>query len=135
MGALGGIGFTVSLFITDLAFTDPLLLDAAKVGIFLSSILSGLLGTVFFCAGAGPGPGRNGLTQPGGSTGLARFTISGSSGVKGIFGSMVSGIPSVAASTSREMAGSRSPVADVPSGCAGQRKRGSGSRPDRCPRW
>ena len=45
VGALGGIGFTVSLFITDLAFKDPLLLAEAKVGIFLGSIISGLLGT------------------------------------------------------------------------------------------
>lgn len=45
VGALGGIGFTVSLFITDLAFNDALLLDEAKVGIFLGSIISGLLGT------------------------------------------------------------------------------------------
>ena len=56
VGALGGIGFTVSLFITDLAFTDPLLLDAAKVGIFLGSILSGLLGTILLLRRRGAGP-------------------------------------------------------------------------------
>ena len=44
VGALGGIGFTVSLFITDLAFSDVALTDAAKIGIFLGSILSGLIG-------------------------------------------------------------------------------------------
>ncbi len=44
VGALGGIGFTVSLFIADLAFTDPLLTGDAKIGIFLGSILSGIIG-------------------------------------------------------------------------------------------
>ena len=43
-GALGGIGFTVSLFITGLAYTDPATVDAAKVGIFVGSLSSGLLG-------------------------------------------------------------------------------------------
>ncbi len=45
VGALGGIGFTVSLFITDLAFADQSLIDGAKVGIFLGSIVSALAGT------------------------------------------------------------------------------------------
>lgn len=44
VAALGGIGFTVSLFIAELAFTDPVLTDTAKVGIFAGSIVSGLLG-------------------------------------------------------------------------------------------
>lgn len=45
VAALGGIGFTVSLFITELAFTDQTLIDGAKVGIFLGSIVSALAGT------------------------------------------------------------------------------------------
>ncbi len=45
VAALGGIGFTVSLFIAELAFADGALTDAAKVGIFAGSLLSGLLGT------------------------------------------------------------------------------------------
>jgi NhaA family Na+:H+ antiporter len=44
VAALGGIGFTMSLFIGDLAFNDQLLLDASKLGILLGSLLSGLLG-------------------------------------------------------------------------------------------
>jgi NhaA family Na+:H+ antiporter len=43
-GLLGGIGFTVSLFITALAFDTPVLIDDAKIGIFTGSIVSGLLG-------------------------------------------------------------------------------------------
>ncbi len=45
-GSLAGIGFTMSLFIADLAFDAPALLDAAKMGILLASLVSGLFGTV-----------------------------------------------------------------------------------------
>lgn len=45
VGALCGIGFTMSLFIGGLAFADAALLDAAKVGILGASLLSALLGT------------------------------------------------------------------------------------------
>lgn len=46
MTALAGIGFTVSLFITSLAFERPELQDAAKVGILAASLLAGLLGAL-----------------------------------------------------------------------------------------
>jgi Na+:H+ antiporter, NhaA family len=42
--ALGGIGFTVSLFIAGLAYTDPLLTDAARVAILSASLLSAAVG-------------------------------------------------------------------------------------------
>ncbi len=42
--ALAGIGFTVSLFITGLAFTDPTLNEAAKVAILVASAISAVTG-------------------------------------------------------------------------------------------
>lgn len=42
--AVAGIGFTVSLFITGLAFDDAALVDAARLGVFSGSIVAGLLG-------------------------------------------------------------------------------------------
>lgn len=44
VAATAGIGFTVALFITALAFLDPALADDAKVGIFAGSLAAALLG-------------------------------------------------------------------------------------------
>lgn len=41
---LAGIGFTMSLFISDLAFEDSTYIRQAKIGIFIASILSGIIG-------------------------------------------------------------------------------------------
>jgi NhaA family Na+:H+ antiporter len=41
---LAGIGFTVALFIAELAFTDPHFTDLAKIGIFAASIVAGVVG-------------------------------------------------------------------------------------------
>lgn len=47
-GLLAGIGFTMSVFIATLGFSnDPDLIAHAKIGILLSSILSAVLGTVW----------------------------------------------------------------------------------------
>ena len=43
---LAGIGFTMSLFIANLAFNSPELLDIAKVGILSGSLLSGIVGFI-----------------------------------------------------------------------------------------
>jgi NhaA family Na+:H+ antiporter len=43
-GFLGGIGFTMSIFITLLAFTDPEIIQSTKIIILLSSLLAGLTG-------------------------------------------------------------------------------------------
>ena len=44
LGLLAAIGFTMSLFVTSLAFTHELYMTQAKIGIFSASILGGLLG-------------------------------------------------------------------------------------------
>jgi NhaA family Na+:H+ antiporter len=47
VGLLAGIGFTVSIFVTELAFAgDTQLVDAAKISIFAASALSGGLGFI-----------------------------------------------------------------------------------------
>jgi len=46
LGMLASIGFTMSMFISTLAFTDELLMTQAKLGIFLASILGGIGGYV-----------------------------------------------------------------------------------------
>src|SRR5215467_4033669 len=43
LGILGGIGFTMSIFIANLAFPDGRLLTAAKFGVLLGSALAAAL--------------------------------------------------------------------------------------------
>ncbi|KKL78990.1 hypothetical protein LCGC14_2019300, partial [marine sediment metagenome] len=44
LGLLGGIGFTMSMFIASLAFQDASLLNHAKIGILIGSLLAGVSG-------------------------------------------------------------------------------------------
>lgn len=44
VGALAGIGFTVSLFITELAYDSQAIIDAAKIGVLAGSILAAAIG-------------------------------------------------------------------------------------------
>lgn len=44
VGFLGGIGFTMSIFVTLLAFENPLIINNAKFSILLSSCIAGVLG-------------------------------------------------------------------------------------------
>ena len=43
-GALAGIGFTMALFIANLAFEDPATLELAKIAILSASLTSGIVG-------------------------------------------------------------------------------------------
>lgn len=46
-GILGGIGFTMSIFITLLAFTDASIINNAKLYIIIASLLAGIIGLIF----------------------------------------------------------------------------------------
>jgi NhaA family Na+:H+ antiporter len=48
IAALAGIGFTVSLFIADLAYQAPNVVDLAKIGVFAGSLASGVIGMIIF---------------------------------------------------------------------------------------
>jgi len=45
-GFLAGMGFTMSLFITDLAFKDPEFQIIAKVSVLIASVISGIIGYI-----------------------------------------------------------------------------------------
>ena len=45
-GCLAGIGFTMSIFISELAFTSDAVIDQAKVGILVASVVAGILGAI-----------------------------------------------------------------------------------------
>ena len=55
LGAVAGIGFTVSLFVTGLAFppSRPELEAAAKIGILAASVSAALVGSVLLAFAAG----------------------------------------------------------------------------------
>ncbi|MDP8926145.1 MAG: Na+/H+ antiporter NhaA [Actinomycetota bacterium] len=57
-GWLGGIGFTMSLFISDLAFTDGPLLDVAKLGILVASLIAGVVGWMILRGASSSLPGE-----------------------------------------------------------------------------
>ena len=52
-GCLGGIGFTMSLFIAMLAFEGTALLDSAKIGILAASTCAGMTGAALTRSGLG----------------------------------------------------------------------------------
>lgn len=66
VAAIAGIGFTVSLFVTGLAFDDLAMQDEAKVGVLVASAVAALVG-VAILLGARP-PGRLTDGSPDGSS-------------------------------------------------------------------
>jgi len=50
-GALAGIGFTVSLFVTDLAFGESVHADEAKLGVLVASLAAALIGSAICLPG------------------------------------------------------------------------------------
>ena len=59
---LGGIGFTVAIFIAGLAYDDPILVEEAKIGILFASILAAILG--FIILRSVPAPSGDGDAVP-----------------------------------------------------------------------
>jgi NhaA family Na+:H+ antiporter len=56
-GLLAGIGFTVALFIAQLAFADPVMVEEAKIGILAASLVAGIGGYILLRFGtAKPDP-------------------------------------------------------------------------------
>ncbi len=47
VGFLGGIGFTMSIFITFLAFENPALIDSAKISVIIASLVAGSIGMIW----------------------------------------------------------------------------------------
>ena len=47
VGFLGGIGFTVAIFVSAIAFSDHAVVDQAKMGVFGASLLAGATGYLF----------------------------------------------------------------------------------------
>jgi len=45
---LGGIGFTMSIFVSSLSFADETVLAAAKISIMIASVLAAILGGMIF---------------------------------------------------------------------------------------
>ena len=50
-GALGGIGFTVSLFVTELAFGESNLAEDARLGVVVASLAAALIGSAIMVPG------------------------------------------------------------------------------------
>ena len=46
IGIVGGIGFTMSLFIDNLAFTNPEMIDMGKVAILITSMIAVVIGFI-----------------------------------------------------------------------------------------
>jgi NhaA family Na+:H+ antiporter len=59
VSALGGIGFTMSLFIGSLAFNDERLIDVAKLGIIFGSLAAALVGAAACALAPGPRVGSS----------------------------------------------------------------------------
>ena len=51
MAMLAGIGFTMSMFVSDLAFIDDKNIQIAKVGIMFASVTSAILGMLILSRG------------------------------------------------------------------------------------
>lgn len=75
LGAVAGIGFTVSLFIAGLSFPgDEMLTDEAKVGILFASVLAALIGVVLLLASSRGEGGDDSADDEGAGSGETEST-------------------------------------------------------------
>jgi Na+:H+ antiporter, NhaA family len=51
LAALAGIGFTVSLFIAELAYEPGAMQDGAKIGVLIGSVIAAVLGSLVLLRG------------------------------------------------------------------------------------
>ena len=76
-GVLGGVGFTMSIFVANLAFADEALVSTAKLGILVASLLAGVLGFVLLMAQAKVAQKRGVAYLSGSSDDVTRQTAGG----------------------------------------------------------
>jgi Na+:H+ antiporter, NhaA family len=70
-GSLAGIGFTMSLFIAGQAFPDPADYAAAKIAIFIASLIAAVLGTAILY----PRRGEETFPEPADGAGAVRAAV------------------------------------------------------------
>lgn len=63
VGALAGIGFTISLFIAGLAFGDGEMREAASLGVLIASLLAAGIGYAILSSCAEPRPKAEAPTE------------------------------------------------------------------------
>jgi Na+:H+ antiporter, NhaA family len=66
VATVAGIGFTVPLFVADLAFPDGRFQAPVKLGLLLASVVSGVAGALVLLRTGGPSPPTAARTPPGG---------------------------------------------------------------------
>jgi Na+/H+ antiporter NhaA len=66
VATVAGIGFTVPLFVADLAFPDGRFQAPVKLGLLLASVLSGVAGALVLLRTGGPSPPTAARRRPGG---------------------------------------------------------------------
>jgi Na+:H+ antiporter, NhaA family len=64
VGAVAGIGFTVSLFIGGLAYDDPRLEDAARLAILATSAVAAVVGSAILALGSRSARTREPSAEP-----------------------------------------------------------------------
>lgn len=66
-GILGGVGFTMAIFVANLAYADPAHIATAKMGILLASLIAGAAGFLFLFVQARRAPRGEGAGFPEGA--------------------------------------------------------------------